>query len=258
MTLLIGIKCTDGLVIAADGATTFGSSLGNRTIRQPSRKLTIINNRMIVAVTGPVGLQQRFVGELEALQLNPQSKRHQVMESLAGVIRRPLKDEYLTAEAFKGALGPSAVQGVLSGTMVGLMVQGEPTLIQFDHQGSPECATDNLRFISLGSGQSLADPFLAFLRRIFWKKKPPNLQAGIVAATWALEHAIQTNPGGVDHPIQVMTLIAGKTGAEIRDIEESELQEDRQFIEAAEKRIGEAVEALQSPPEGSIGEIPKP
>lgn len=105
MTLLIGIKCTDGVVIAADGATTFGS-LGSRTIRQPSRKLTIINQRMVVAVTGPVGLQQRFVGELEALQLNPQSKRHQVMEILAGVIRRPLKDEYLAAEAFKGALGP--------------------------------------------------------------------------------------------------------------------------------------------------------
>jgi hypothetical protein len=142
--------------------------------------------------------------------------------------------------------------------MIGLMVQGEPTLIQFDHQGSPECATDNLRFISLGSGQPLADPFLAFLRRIFWTKKPPNLQAGIVAATWALEHAIQTNPGGVDHPIQIVTLSVGKTGPEIREIEESELQEDRQFIEAAEKRIGEAVEALQSTSAGSVGEIPKP
>lgn len=142
--------------------------------------------------------------------------------------------------------------------MVGLLVQGEPTLIQFDHQGSPECATDNLRFISLGSGQPLADPFLAFLRRIFWTKKPPNLQAGIVAATWALEHAIQTNPGGVDHPIQIVTLGAGPNGPEIREIEESELQEDRQFIETAERKIGEAVEALQSAQEGDVGEIPKP
>ncbi|HKS21543.1 MAG TPA: hypothetical protein VJZ76_02005 [Thermoanaerobaculia bacterium] len=256
MTLLIGIKCTDGIVVAADGATTFGSSLGNRTIRQPSRKLSIVNNRMVVAVTGPVGLQQRFVGELGALDLGSGAKPHHVMEKLAGAIRKPLRDEYAMADAARPSLGPQAVQGVLTATLVALVIEGKPSLIQFDHQGSPECATEHLRFISLGSGQPLADPFLAFLRRIFWKDKPPNVQAGILAATWALEHAIQTNPGGVDHPIQVMTLTAAKGGCEIREIEDDELQEDRQFIEAAERKIAETVEGLTSP--SSTGGIPNP
>lgn len=258
MTLLIGIKCTDGVVIAADGATTFGNSLGTRTIRQPSRKLTIINDKMVVGVTGPVGLQQRFVGELAALSPGPAAKRHQLMEMLAGAIRKPMRDEYLMAEALRDSLGSAAVQGVLSGTLIGLVVQGEPTLIQFDHQGSPECATDHLRFVSLGSGQPLADPFLAFLKRIFWADAAPNLQDGIFAATWALEHAIATNPGGVDHPIQVMTVRAtGSGGCEIHEIEETELGEHRQFIGVAEHRLATFREAMTESANPTT-EIPKP
>ena len=246
MTLLIGIKCTDGLVIAADGATTFGDSLGNRTIRQPSRKLTIIDNRMIVAVTGPVGLQQRFVGELSALQPGPNMKRHQMMELLANAIRKPLQNEYKNAEAVRGALGNAAIQGVLSGTIIGLAVESQPTLIQFDHQGSPECATDTLRFISLGSGQPLADPFLAFLARVFWQDHAPTLNEGIFAATWTLQHAIKTNPGGVDDPIQVMTLTPAKGSApDIRELAPTDLQEHRQAIMAAESRLATFRDAMK-------------
>lgn len=244
MTLLIGIKCTDGVVVAADGATTFGNSLGTRTIRQPSRKLAIVNDRMVVGVTGAVGLQQRFIGELSALNPGASAKRHQLMEMLAGAIRKPMRDEYSMAEAVRDSLGSAAVQGVLSGTLIALVIQGEPTLIQFDHQGSPECATDNLRFVSLGSGQPLADPFLAFLRRIFWADAPPNLQEGIFAATWALEHSIATNPGGVDHPIQVMTVRAVTNGCEIREVDETELGEHRQFIQVAERRLATFREAM--------------
>jgi 20S proteasome alpha/beta subunit len=255
MTLLIGIKCTDGVVIAADGATTFGNALGNHTIRQPSQKLANVSNRMVVGVTGAVGLQQRFVGELSGLTITSGAKRHHVMETLANSIRKPMA----MAEAVRPAIGGQAVNGVLTATLIALVVEGLPTLIQFDHQGSPECATDHLRFISLGSGQPLADPFLAFLRRIFWATKPPTLRDGIVAATWALQHAIQTNPGGVDWPIQVMTLCSPKGACEIREIDDNEIQEHLQFIGAAERKIAESVEALISPSTtADASDIPKP
>lgn len=255
MTLLIGIKCTDGLVIAADGATTFGT-FGNFTIRQPSRKLSIVKDSMIVAVTGPVGLKQRFVGELEGLQLSANIKQHQAMESIAGAIRRPLQIEFKNAEVTRGALGGQAVQSIMSGTMVGLLVQGEPTLIEFDHQGSPECATDNLRFKSLGSGQPLADPFLAFLAKVFWSKKPPNLNDGQFAATWTLRHAIETNPGGVDDPIQMMTLRNSGKGCEIKELQKDDLQEHLEAIAAAQAHLAE-FQKKQITPVPS-GDIPSP
>src|SRR5258707_298672 len=128
MTLLIGIKCTDGIVVAADGAATFVTSVGAvRTIRQPVRKLSVVNDRMIVGVTGAIGLQQRFVGELAAMTLGSGARQHQVMEMLATAIRRPMKDEYGMAEALRGSLGQQALQGVVSASLIALMIQGEPT-----------------------------------------------------------------------------------------------------------------------------------
>jgi 20S proteasome alpha/beta subunit len=258
MTLLIGIKCTDGIVMAADGAATFGNNLGTNTIRQPVRKLEIVNNRMIVGVTGAIGLQQRFVGELGAQNISSSTKRHQVMELLANALRKPLRNEFEMAEAAKGALGNAAINGVLSGTLIALLVEGHPTLIQFSHQGSPECATESLRFVSLGSGQPLADPFLAFLRRIFWETKPPTLEDGIFACVWALVHAIKTNPGGVDEPIQIMTLRLNNNAPEIREIAAEELQEHREFITSAETKIAETITALLSASVGKADEIPQP
>ncbi len=38
MTLIIGIKCSDGIVMGADGAATF-ATLGQPTIRQETKKL---------------------------------------------------------------------------------------------------------------------------------------------------------------------------------------------------------------------------
>jgi len=244
MTLIVAIKCTDGLVVAADGATTFGS-LGNRTIRQPSRKLTIVNQRMIVGVSGPVGLQQRFVGELSAVSPGPNAKRHHVMDLLANAIRGPMRAEYQMLQAVGNTLGQVGLSSVLSSTVVATLIENVPTLIQFDQQGSPECATDDLRFISIGSGQPLADPFLAFLRRIFWNSKPPTLSDGIFAATWTLTHAIATNPGGVDAPTQVMTLACGTDGkCEIKELGDDDLAEHRQAIEFAEQRLGTFRDAI--------------
>ena len=48
----------------------------------------------------------------------------------------------------------------------------------------------------MGSGQPITDPFLALMRSIFWGDGLPTVQDGTFAVTWALEHAIEVNPGG--------------------------------------------------------------
>ena len=52
MTLIIGIKCKDGIVLGADGAATLGA-MGQRTILQPMKKLEIISSAMVLGVSGP-------------------------------------------------------------------------------------------------------------------------------------------------------------------------------------------------------------
>ena len=71
----------------------------------------------------------------------------------------------------------------------------------------PTQKTRGLWHVSMGSGQMLCDPFLGFLRRIFWPKVQPTLSEGIFAVTWALQYAIDLNTGGIDGPIQIAILV---------------------------------------------------
>ena len=68
MTVVVGIRCTDGVVIGTDSAMTFGPSEQQLTIEQPYRsKIDIIDSHIIVAGTGQIGLGQRLASEVEKL-----------------------------------------------------------------------------------------------------------------------------------------------------------------------------------------------
>src|SRR5205823_3850561 len=115
--------------------------------------------------------------------------------------------EWAVANVVKDTLGPQiAVTSANSSMIVALPIEKKAELIQFDYQCAPELATDELPFVSVGSGQSTADPFLSLVRKIFWPTKPPPLNDGVFSAVWALRHAIDTVPGGIADPIQVAVL----------------------------------------------------
>ena len=68
MTLIIGILCTDGVVLGSDTQATY-DSMGQPTIRQEDfSKLNVIcDQRAILGVSGPVGLAQRIAAEIERM-----------------------------------------------------------------------------------------------------------------------------------------------------------------------------------------------
>ena len=115
---------------------------------------------------------------------------------------------------------------------------GKPELIQCTYNGQAEAATNDLPYIAIGSGQPIADPHLALLRRVFWPDKLPNIADGIFAAMWTLLHAIQVNPGGVAEPIQMAVLEKSK-GNELRAHEFSwqVVAEHRQHVKEAEEHL---------------------
>ena len=64
MTVLIGVRCTDGVVIGADSAAT--SAAGNiHLLKLASDKIVIVGDRVIVAGTGQIGLGQRFAEQVK-------------------------------------------------------------------------------------------------------------------------------------------------------------------------------------------------
>jgi 20S proteasome alpha/beta subunit len=260
LTLIIGIKCSDGIVLAADGAATLGF-LHTQTIRQPVRKLSIIKDCVVVGVSGPVGLGQRIVDELGDLYASnpPQSRKSaKEMVKVRERIFPHLQQELDAAAVAARAIGQQALGSAISQTLMGAGLPNQSCLFQFDEKGAPEEATENLPFATVGSGSQIADPFLAFLRRTFWPGRLPTLPEGVFVAVWTLTHAIETNTGGVSDPIQVIVLERRGDKFVARELTEAELQEHLQAIERATARLASFREAISDQQTGTATTVPEP
>ena len=228
MTLIVGIKAREGVVLGADGAATLGN-VSSSTIRQPVKKLNIVGSSAAVGVSGYVGLGQRIIAEIEDLWQSKELRSKNSSEAMS-LLRKRLWEhigvELQVAGVAQQALGRSALDSAIAHTVVALPCKGKVCLFQFDPQGAPEEATEDLPFIAVGSGQAIADPFLAFLRHIFWSNRLPSLSEGVFATLWTLQHAIQTSPGGVSEPIQIVVVKRGKKSEiEARELGSEELED---------------------------------
>lgn len=261
MTLIIGIKCKDGIVMAADGAATLGS-MGQSTALQPTKKLSIIKDKIIVGVSGPVGLGQMLKGKMESIWDNgllSGKKCHEAMSVISQGFREYIMPELQVAQVARNTIGNAGLTSALSSTVVALPVSGELCLLQFDQQGAPEQTTEELPFVSIGSGQSIADPFLGLLRRISWSDHQPTLNEGLFAAIWTLDHAIKVNPGGVAEPMQIMIMQQEDSKTTIKELSEAELSEHREAVRSAEKVMADSLTNFKKSISGEDGAtIPEP
>jgi hypothetical protein len=230
LTIVVGVRCTDGIVIGADSAAT--SALGQQPmVRLPTDKLAIIGGKVIVAGTGAVGLGQRFQAFVQnAWDTNVfQQKCIDCALNLAANTVGNFKATHVPYNQHAG-WGYGAL-------LAGAFADG-PGLAEFgllDFQ--PELKTGKLHFVTMGSGQLLADPFVAFVSRVLWGKEMPDVRNAMFGVYWALQHTIDCAPGGVGGPIKIATLqqIDGDWLARI--VEEEALQEQAQHIAEIEKRI---------------------
>ncbi|GEM_PF-6024646 len=63
MTLIVAWKSSDGVVVGADSAATLGTS-ASQTVKETVTKLYIVKDKLILGVSGPIGLAQRYYEEL--------------------------------------------------------------------------------------------------------------------------------------------------------------------------------------------------
>ena len=240
MTLIIGIKCKDGIVIGSDGAATL-RTMGQSTIVQHTKKLEIISNSIVLGVSGPIGVGQLFKGVIKKLWENDRfhgkKESYEAMELLSESLWEHLKPEFQKASIAKSVIGNIALESAICLTLIAIPISKKLCLFQFNQQCSPEEVTENLPFVSIGSGQQIADPFLAFLRWIFWRNELPSLEDGILTVLWTLEHAIRTHPGGVSDPKQIITIKKENNKYKIYEFKEKELQEHLEGIYDIEKYL---------------------
>src|SRR5207244_4889228 len=80
-------------------------------------------------------------------------------------------------------------QGVNFGALLAMVVQDIPYLVEFDSVGfQPELKEGKHFYVTMGSGQVLADPFLAFIKRVLWKETMPDVERAKIGVYWELKH----------------------------------------------------------------------
>lgn len=249
MTLLVGILATDGVVVAADRAVTFGD--GQRsTIADTRRKIEILSGSVIVVGTGQVGLGQRFTAIVSHVWSGKLGKDKNGKE-----LKMPV--ESVDAGTFLSRLavqdfGSTGAKGGSYGALVAFANSKGPHLIEFavaDFQ--PQFYTPDVPYVSMGSGQSLADPYLALLRRCVWTAGAPTVAEATFAAYWVMHQAIEAAPGGIGEPIDIAVVRKKNASSyEAVFLTEAEIEEHKNRAQSANVQLAQALkgETAQAPP----------
>jgi hypothetical protein len=217
VTVLVGILCKDGVVVGSDSAATFSAGQFN-TIEQPAKKVDIVGDRVIVATTGAGGLGQRFRAIVDDA----------FKKNLFGS-QTPIEvGKMLCAAGIKDFTSTGLRIGGF-GALVAFPCQKLPRLCEFastDFQ--PELKDAGIWYVSMGSGQTIADPLLGLARQAFWDDGLPTCKDAKFVLTWIISQAIKLNAGGVNGPVQIAVLetVSGQLKASYVEAAEIEGHED--------------------------------
>ncbi len=259
MTLLVGILCPEGVVIATDRQVTHGA-LGTPTVGQAGTKVSIIRNgEALYASSGPSWLGQQTGAALHKCE----AKFHlrtcvDCVADLSKAVRSVLLPSFDIAQRAVHVLGQQATQmdAIGSGLLAGRFYDGVK-LIDFNPQGGGEVLTlESVPFVSQGSGKANADPFLRFIWDIFWAGKPPTLNEAILAGYWTVRVVTQLRTLGVGCGAEVFTLREEKSKGVAAKVDDSALEEHDGFIAAVEDAMRGVRDTLgktstaPTPPEG--------
>ena len=213
MTVIVGILCSDGVVIASDSAATYSAGAIQTIGQQHVTKIWKIENSVIYAASGAIGIAQLSLNAVEALWKARELSSTKVStpaEAMARISREMVtrvEGIQRSASVLAPILGAHvAGQSAMCQSLLTMPFKRKAMLVQFYANGAPELATEELPFISIGLGQQIADPFLAFLKRILWKDRQPTTAEGRLVAAWTVKHVAETIPGGVGGPLQMASL----------------------------------------------------
>jgi hypothetical protein len=242
VSVVIGIRCSDGIVLGSDSAASLMSQ-GMVTAQQRSMKKVAANGRVLSGVTGHTGLAQRIRAELEN-HLNSGSwtgERQSVVTQMRRHLWINILDQEMRAAkaSFKTIGHPSCIDSARTETLVATVIEGRPELVHLNETCAPTLVQDDIPFCSIGVGQPTADPFLAFARRILWPGALPNIGTAIFSVAWALMHVIHANPNGIGDPVQLGVLERLADNWVARELPASEIQEHTNSVLEAEQGLQE-------------------
>lgn len=234
MTLIIGIRCQEGIVIGADSMIKAGTDFSN--IQLTSEKIRLFRENGIAAFAGDVGLGQIVLDSLEEQEIPPSTaaSKNEMKDNLTQAIGNSMLSYHNMVRNFGGQLR-------IPDVLVALLDQEQPVLVLYSQAIPIAEASEGMSFLTSGSGANLANSFLKFLEKSFWRgESPKTIGKGVFSALWTLNHVIEANASmgvGGDPSIAVLEIDGQTWKARILQSEELELHQES--IDEIEESLGE-------------------
>lgn len=194
MTLIIGVKCREGIVIGSDSLETFGTGIE----QEVSNKIEHLATDALIASAGAVGLIQLIKEKLriswESVQTEDDVYRARIVlqELVWSEVKRAMDHASEAQEYLQEDLIPT----VLTGSVIAFPLKGAAVLLRINEIGQSYEVSCDSPFVSIGSGDFQADPFLAFVKRVVWHNRQPlAIEDGVLGVLWTLQHVIEVNGG---------------------------------------------------------------
>ena len=244
MTILVGILCQDGVVIAADGMAS--QNLGTTPFVGISNlKVHPINDDLIVACAGDDNLMTHFICFLKSNYLTI-FKEHQakssnvlaLMTELGGKFAHHIMNIYrqYPAEWYSQVLETFNRNGFSFQAVIALHFNHNHYMFSYDNRFNAMMLRDNgIWHIILGSGHLVANPSIHLVKKILNIKLMPKVDRGQILAYWTVSHAIDVSSGGIGGEIKIAVL--QKSGEKYVVSTANNISEHEEFIEDMYKHI---------------------
>ena len=208
MTLVLALRCRDGVVLASDGQAT--TDAAGQPTRQPVRKLFLLGERIAWGAAGSVGLQQALEEALDrradalAAAADP---RALIVDALVPIQQRALRD-YVPH--------PGTQPPDLSCVFCWCDPGGAPRIFSVPRTGSDHQLHDG--HAAVGTGDIFADFAMASIAHLGTAQL--DLERAKMVALKAISDAIDVAAVYLGPPIQMIAVTPG--GA--REVERREIE----------------------------------
>ena len=194
MTLIVGIVCSDGVVIAADSATSDTES----GTKQPTEKIERIGNHPILyGGSGDVGLLQKLAEALKGLTTKTPLKR--IRQDIKKLVVPELKESIALHVPYPRQIFHEPPPATL--LLVGV-TDRHPWILEIEKDGRDTFYGEDLgNFAAIGSGKSFAQ---AIFRPHL--KTPRDLNLGKTFAYRIIDDSIELSVMGLCHPVNIFTI----------------------------------------------------
>ncbi|MFO1430527.1 MAG: hypothetical protein U1F76_10375 [Candidatus Competibacteraceae bacterium] len=242
MTIVVSIKCSDGVVIACDSMLTV-----NGFVQQIGQKIHILSELQLFAFSGDLALAERFRAIATVMANHLPQAQHKLYYATA-------VGKYLVEDLKSTGLDPLNVN---LWTVLCFVKDEAPEVCIFEHGSQPRYLDQDHYTWVIGSGAVAAAPFLKFLIDTLLGNRQPNVAEGKLLATWAVNYSIATMAGGVGMPIDLATIEKEPNGEwQLRELNRSDIDEILQAIRSASDALRRWRDELIS--EKDAEEVPKP